>query len=55
MSESIVLVVGLLVGYFVIRKYLFLPPKKDKRQGFRRRYEARKKEKLDEGLHQNRR
>ena len=56
MSKTIALVLGLLVGYFLIRKFLFMPPKKQDKQGFRKRYEARKKEKLnarDEGLHQN--
>lgn len=56
MSKTIALVLRLLVGYFLIRKFLFMPPKKQDKQGFRKRYEARKKEKLnagDEGLHQN--
>ncbi len=56
MSKTIALVLGLLVGYFLIRKFLFMPPKKQDKQGFRKRYEARKKKKLnagDEGLHQN--
>ena len=57
MKQSIVLILGLLMGYFLIKKLLFAPPKKKNKQGFRKRYEARKKEKLnarDESLHQNR-
>jgi hypothetical protein len=57
MNQTFLLVLGLVVGYFIIKKYLFNPPKKNTRMGFRRKYEARKKEKLnakDESLHQNR-
>ena len=56
MKQSIVLILGLLVGYFHIKKMLFTPPKRKNKQGFRKRYEARKKEKLnarDESLHQD--
>ena len=55
MKLSIVLILGLLVGYFLIKKMLFSPPKKRNKLGFRKRYEVRKKEKLnarDESLHQ---
>lgn len=56
MNESIVLLFGLIVGFVFIRKYLFLPPKKNKK-GFRKRYEARKKEKdaREKSLHKVRR
>jgi hypothetical protein len=57
MNQTVYLVMGLVVGYFFVKKYLFNPPKKNTRKGFRRKYEARKKEKLnarDESLHQNR-
>jgi hypothetical protein len=56
MKQSIVLILGLLVGYILIKKLLFSPPKKTNKLGFRKRYEARKKEKLnarDESLHQD--
>ena len=56
MKQSIVLILGLLVGYFLIKKLLFSPPKRTKKLGFRKRYEVRKKEKLnarDESLHQD--
>ncbi len=56
MKQSIVLIAGLLVGYFLIKKWLFTPPKRKNKEGFRKRYEARKKEKLnarDESLHQD--
>lgn len=56
MKQSIVLILGLLMGYFLIKKLLLAPPKKKNKQGFRKRYEARKKEKLnarDESLHQD--
>lgn len=56
MKQSIVLILGLLMGCFLIKKLLFAPPKKKNKQGFRKRYEARKKEKLnarDESLHQD--
>jgi hypothetical protein len=57
MNQSILLVVGLIIGYYLIKTYLFNPPKKKSKEGFRRKYEVRKKEKLnarDESLHQNR-
>ncbi len=57
MKQSIVLILGLLVGYFLIKKLLFSPPKQKDKKGFRKRYEGRKKEKLNarnESLHQNR-
>jgi len=56
MKQSIVLILGLLAGYFLIKKMLFSPPKRKNKLGFRKRYEARKKEKLnarDESLHQD--
>ena len=56
MKQSIVLILGLLVGYFIIKKMLFSPPKRKNKMGFRKRYEVRKKEKLnarDESLHQD--
>jgi hypothetical protein len=56
MKQSIVLILGLLVGYILIKKLLFSPPKRTNKLGFRKRYEARKKEKLnarDESLHQD--
>lgn len=58
MSQTVVLILGLGLGYLLIRKFLFTPSKKHDRHGFRKRYEARKKEKLnagDESLHPNRR
>ncbi|MGB1449485.1 MAG: hypothetical protein ACPG8F_06560 [Flavobacteriaceae bacterium] len=57
MKQSIVLILGLLVGYLLVKKTIFSPPKKKDKKGFRKRYEARKKEKLDardESLHQDR-
>jgi len=57
MNQTVYLVMGLVVGYFFEKKYFFNQPKKNTRKGFRRKYEARKKEKLnarDESLHQNR-
>ncbi len=56
MKQSIVLILGLLVGYLLVKKTIFSPPKKKNKKGFRKRYEARKKEKLDardESLHQD--
>ena len=56
MKEFIVLILGLLMEYFLIKKMLFSPPKRKNKLGFRKRYEARKKEKLnarDESLHQD--
>ncbi len=56
MKQSIVLILGLLVGYFLIKKMIFSPPKRKNKLGFRKRYEVRKKEKLnsrDESLHQD--
>lgn len=56
MKQSIVLILGLLMGYFLIKKMLFITPKKKNKLGFRKRYEVRKKEKLnarDESLHQD--
>jgi hypothetical protein len=56
MKQSIVLILGLLVGYFLIKKMLFSPPKRKNKLGFRKRYEVQKKEKLnarDESLHQD--
>ena len=43
MKESLFIVFGLVIGLVLLRTYLFLPPQK-KQQGFRKRYEARKKE-----------
>ena len=57
MKQSIVLILGLLVGYFLTKKMLFSPPKRKNKLEFRKRYEVRKKEKLnarDESLHQDR-
>jgi len=57
MNQTVYLVMGLVAGYFFVKKYLFNPSKKKTRKGIRRKYEARKKEKLnarDESLHQNR-
>ena len=56
MKQSIVLILGLLVGYFLIKKMLFSPPERNNKLGFRKSYEVRKKEKLnarDESLHQD--
>jgi hypothetical protein len=56
MKQSIVLILGLLLGYFLIKKMLFSPPKRKNKLGFKKRYEVRKKEKLnarDESLHQD--
>lgn len=56
MKQSIVLILGLLLGYFLIKKMLFSPPKRKNKLGFRKRYEVQKKEKLnarDESLHQD--
>lgn len=58
MSQNFVLILGLGLGFLLIRKFLFTPSKKHDRHGFRKRFEARKKEKLnagDESLHPNRR
>lgn len=44
MKESFLVVLGLGIGFFLIKKFLFSPTPK-KTQGFRKRYEARKKEK----------
>ena len=55
MSKTIALVLGLLVGYFLIRKFLFMPPKNRTNKGLERDMK-REKKKLnagDEGLHQN--
>ena len=56
MNKSIVLILGLLVGYFLIKKMLFSPPKRKNKLGFRKRYEVRKKKlnARDESLHQDR-
>jgi len=57
MKQSIVLILGLLIGFFLIKKLLFSPQKRKNKLGFRKRYEVRKKEKLnarDESLHQDR-
>ena len=57
MKQSIVLILGLLVGFILTKRVLFSPSKRKNKQGFRKRYEERKKEKSntrDESLHQNR-
>ena len=56
MKEFIVLILGLLMEYFLIKKMLFTPAKQKNKLGFRKRYEVRKKEKLnarDESLYQD--
>jgi len=52
MKQSIVLILGLLLGYFLIKKMLFSPPKRKNKLGFRKRYEVRKKEKLNATVQQ---
>lgn len=56
MNQSTAWIFGLIIGYFLIKKFLFFPKKKAA-HSFRKRYEERKK-KLnvrDESLHKNRR
>jgi hypothetical protein len=47
MNDSILKLVGLIIGYFIIRKFL-LKKKKGKKMSYRRRYDLRKKEKTNE-------
>ena len=55
MIKNIVLVFGLLVSYFVIKKFLFNPRKSKANRGFSKRYDERKKiNGRHESLHQNR-
>ena len=47
MNDSILKLVGLIIGYFIIIKFLF-KKKKGKKMSYRRRYDLRKKEKTNE-------
>jgi len=47
MNDSILKLFGLIIGYFIIRKFLF-KKKKGKKMSYRRRYDLRKKEKTNE-------
>jgi len=47
MNDSILKLVGLIIGCFIIRKFLF-KKKKGKKMSYRRRYDLRKKEKTNE-------
>lgn len=54
MNQSTAWIIGLIIGYFLIKKFLFIPQIKTK-QSFRKRYEERKKKlnARDESLHKN--
>ncbi len=47
MHDSVLKLIGLIIGYFIIRKFLF-KKKKGKKMSYRRRYDLRKKEKTNE-------
>ena len=47
MNDSILKLIGLIIGYLIVRKFLF-KKKKGKKMSFRRRYDLRKKEKINE-------
>lgn len=54
MTHYIFILIGLGVMYFIIKGYLFKTRKNEKSHSFRRRYQARKKERKnerDQGLH----
>ena len=47
MNDSILKLIGLIIGYLIVRKFIF-KKKKGKKMSFRRRYDLRKKEKTNE-------
>lgn len=57
MNDSILKLIGLIIGYLIVRRF-FYKKKKGKKMSFRRRYDLRKKEKTNEenkDIYKNRR